>query len=92
MQNQNAKIDDNRERSLLGVTDDVNAEIRRLLVDESTGRLKGVCSNCWWRGGGDVNGPGSSTDNAIARFDGTTGKLLQNSGATISDTWHYKYS
>lgn len=35
----------------------------------------------------DVTGPGSSTDNAIARFDGTTGKLLQNSsGATISDS------
>jgi len=34
---------------------------------------------------GDVNGPASSTDNAIARFDSTTGKLLQNSSATISD-------
>lgn len=31
-------------------------------------------------------GPASSTDNAIARFDGTTGKVIQNSGATISDT------
>lgn len=40
MANQNAKIDDNRERTLLGVTDDVNAEIRRLLVDDATGRLK----------------------------------------------------
>ena len=28
----------------------------------------------------------SSTDNAVARFDGTTGKLLQNSGITIGDT------
>lgn len=36
-------------------------------------------------GTGDVVGPGSSTDNAIARFDGTTGKLLQNSGVIISD-------
>ncbi len=35
--------------------------------------------------GGDVNGPASSADNAIARFDGTTGKLIQNSGVTISD-------
>lgn len=33
----------------------------------------------------DVSGPGSSTDNALARFDGTTGKVLQNSGATLSD-------
>ena len=36
--------------------------------------------------GGDVVGPASSTDNAIARFDSTTGKLLQNSTATITDT------
>lgn len=34
---------------------------------------------------GDVSGPASSTDNAIARFDGTTGKLLQNSLVTIAD-------
>ena len=38
-------------------------------------------------GTGDVVGPTSSTDNAFARFDSTTGKLLQNStGATLSDT------
>jgi len=30
--------------------------------------------------------PGSSTDNAIARFDGTTGKNIQNSGITINDS------
>jgi hypothetical protein len=34
---------------------------------------------------GDVNGPAISTDNAIARFDSTTGKLLQNSSASITD-------
>lgn len=34
----------------------------------------------------DVNWPASSTDNAIARFDWTTGKLIQNSGATIDDS------
>jgi hypothetical protein len=36
-------------------------------------------------GTGDVVGPGSATDNAVARFDTTTGKLLQNSSATVSD-------
>lgn len=36
-------------------------------------------------GGGDVVGPASSTDNAITRFDSTTGKLLQNSGALLDD-------
>jgi len=34
---------------------------------------------------GDVTGPGSSTNNAIVRFDGTTGKTLQDSLVTISD-------
>ena len=37
-------------------------------------------------GTGDVVGPSSSTDNAIARFDSTTGKLIQNSVVTVSDT------
>lgn len=36
-------------------------------------------------GSGDVVGPASSTDNAVARFDGTTGKLVQNSGVLIDD-------
>ena len=35
---------------------------------------------------GDVDGPASATDNAVARFDGTTGKLIQNSAVTIDDT------
>jgi hypothetical protein len=35
--------------------------------------------------GGDVVGPASATDNAIARFDTTTGKLIQNSTVTIND-------
>jgi len=34
---------------------------------------------------GDVIGPASSTDNAIARFDSTTGKIIQNSAITLSD-------
>jgi hypothetical protein len=34
---------------------------------------------------GDVVGPASATDNAITRFDATTGKLLQNSLVTIAD-------
>jgi hypothetical protein len=37
-------------------------------------------------GGGDVSGPASATDNAIARFDSTTGKLIQNSLVLIGDT------
>ena len=37
-------------------------------------------------GAGDVQGPASATDNAIARFDGTNGKVIQNSGATGDDS------
>ncbi len=37
-------------------------------------------------GSGDVVGPASSTDNAVVRFDGTTGKLIQDSAVTIADT------
>jgi len=36
-------------------------------------------------GGGDVVGPVSSTDNALARFDSTTGKLLKNSVGLLTD-------
>lgn len=36
-----------------------------------------------------VVGPASATDNAVARFDGTTGKLIQNSIPTVSDNGGY---
>lgn len=35
--------------------------------------------------GGDVVGPASSTDNGIVRFDGTTGKLVQDSSSVVID-------
>lgn len=35
---------------------------------------------------GDVVGPASATDNALARFDSTTGKLIQNSVGILGDT------
>lgn len=34
---------------------------------------------------GDVVGPASATDNAVVRFNSTTGKLIQNSVVTIDD-------
>lgn len=51
------------------------------------------CNSIWINaaagaGCGDVAGPASATDNAIARFNGTTGKVIQNSGVTISDCDH----
>lgn len=56
----------------------------------SNGQVLGYDGTKWTNtavsGTGDVVGPASATDNAIARFDSTTGKLIQNSGVTISDT------
>ena len=49
-------------------------------------RQNGVTSDLDLGGGsGDVAGPGVATDNALTRFDGATGKLIQNSSVTISD-------
>ena len=46
----------------------------------------GTNANWTTSGSGDVVGPASATDNAVARFDTTTGKLIQNSVTTIDDT------
>ena len=46
----------------------------------------GVITNSSPSLGGDVVGPTSATDNAVVRFDTTTGKLIQNSVVTIGDT------
>jgi Chaperone of endosialidase len=37
-------------------------------------------------GSGDVVGPVGATDNAIARYDGVTGQLIQNSLVTVADS------
>ena len=45
----------------------------------------GVITNSSPSLGGDVVGPSSATDNALARFDTTTGKLIQNSVVVVND-------
>lgn len=45
-----------------------------------------ISSTAGGGGSGDVVGPASAVDNAVVRFDGTTGKLVQNSAVTIADT------
>ncbi len=52
-----------------------------LTRNTSTGVIEKIASTA----AGDVTGPASATDNAIARYDLTTGKLIQSSGITISD-------
>ena len=50
----------------------------------------GAAAVVYWDGSdyafAGMNGPASATDNAIARYDGTSGKLIQNSAATIADS------
>ena len=53
-----------------------------ITTDASTDTLTIASSGS---GTGDVVGPASSTDHAIARFDLATGKLIQNSTAILSD-------
>lgn len=70
----------------------VNGEIRVAL---DSGVLYMWQSTDWvaitGAGGGDVIGAASSTANALARFSGTGGKTIKNSGITLSDagylTW-----
>lgn len=54
--------------------------------DAATDKFKLAAGGGGGGGSGDVVGPASATDNAIARFDSTTGKLIQNSVVTIADS------
>ncbi len=60
------------------------------LATAIVGRMEAVFGDVGSGGGGgggtgDVEGPASATDNALVRFDGTTGKAIQNSSASLSD-------
>jgi len=62
-----------------------------IIYNSTTGDLNYRKAGAWVApggggGSGDVVGPASATDNAIVRFDSTTGKLVQNSVVTIANT------
>ncbi len=48
--------------------------------------VNGSSASCGGAGSGNVVGPSSATGDALARYDGTTGKLLKNSGATVDNS------
>lgn len=57
-----------------------------LLEDTGDASVKKVqIGNLPGSGAGDVVGPASATDNAVARYDSTTGKLIQDSSVIIDD-------
>jgi len=55
----------------------------KLYYEDSSGVVQVIATKAG--ASGDVVGPASATDNAVARFDLTTGKLIQNSAVTIAD-------
>lgn len=75
-----------------GATTPVPADGAGSLVYSTTAGAPLVWNGSQWAscasggGTGDVVGPASATDNRVVRFDGTTGKLVQSSIASISDT------
>lgn len=67
---------------------DANDLYKKVLqLDNASEWILTAITPTWARAGGfgDVAGPASATDNALARFDSTTGKLIQSSAVTLDD-------
>ena len=62
----------------------INNNDGKLFYEDSSGVVQVIATKAG--ASGDVVGPASATDNAVARFDLTTGKIIQNSVVTIADT------
>ena len=67
--------------------DGIGGGTRTVCINNAGAVVFGICGGGGGGGGtGDVVGPSSATDNAVVRFDTTTGKLVQNSTVTVGDT------
>lgn len=77
----NASRDENFVPTLLGASSADGVTPVKVYANPSTHRLLTDA-------GAGVTGPISSTDNAVVRFDGTTGQTIQNSTAIINDSGH----
>lgn len=55
-------------------------------VLKANGAMEKATANQISSGADAVDGPASATDNAFARFDDTTGKVIQNSTSTMDDS------
>lgn len=58
-------------------------------INPFTGQFDLVGTTGGGGGSGDVNGPGSSVDGNIVIFDGTTGKVIADSGIAIDSIPNY---
>lgn len=100
MANENSKIDDNRRHTLLGVTDDANAFLKRLLVDPTTGALKctATLSTVSVAQGGTgltsltayaILAGGTTATGAMQQVSGlgNSGEVLTSNGAGALPTW-----
>jgi hypothetical protein len=61
----------------------INTADEKLYFKNSSGTVKLLASTAG--ASGDVAGPGSATDSALAAFDGTTGKLIKNANLTANN-------
>jgi hypothetical protein len=62
-----------------------SSDVAFICVDASAGTWQEIGAG-GGGGTGDVTGPASATDNAVARFNTTSGKEIQNSAVTVSDS------
>lgn len=75
-------LDSDGVATLATVNSDVGSFTNASVTVNAKGQVTAASSGA---ASGDVIGPASSTDNAVARFNGTGGKTLQDSGVTVSD-------
>jgi hypothetical protein len=61
----------------------INTLDEKLYFKNSAGTVKVIASTAG--AAGDVAGPASATDSALAAFDGTTGKLIKNASLTANN-------
>ncbi len=74
----NAPLDENSRQGLIAASSADGKTPVRLWADPDSHRL--LVDQA-----GGVVGPGTSTDNAVVRWDGTTGETIQNSTVIITD-------
>lgn len=70
------------------VVDPADNNLYMSLVDDNIGNAPNSSASEWkvMTSAGNVTGPGSSTDNAVPRYNGTGGTTIQSSGVIVDDS------